>query len=57
MELTKKEKKSIANSKYYQKNKEIVAEKRKEWYQKNKQSISEKRKERYQQMKKEKQNA
>ena len=36
MELTKKEKKSIANSKYYQKNKEIILERAREWNRKNK---------------------
>ena len=49
MELTKKEKKSIANSKYYQKNKDRLAEKwkndevrkdyLKEYYKKNKEII------------------
>ena len=55
MELTKKEKKSIANSKYYQKNKDRLAEKwkndevRKEklrvYYQKNKEIILERARE------------
>ncbi len=55
MELTKKEKKSIANSKYYQKNKDRLAEKwkndevRKEklrvYYQKNKDIILERARE------------
>ena len=55
MELTKKEKKSIANSKYYQKNKDRLAEKWKNdekrkdklkvYYQKNKEIILERARE------------